>query len=76
MLAKQLATSMDMIERVYNHFVVEREYETIVGDSLDYVETVDIFDEKGRLQETVPTNSERHWEAWKQYPALVAYKPR
>jgi hypothetical protein len=76
MLAKQLATSMDMIERVYNHFVVEREYETIVGDSLDYVETVDIFDEKGRLQETVPTNSERHWEAWKQYPGLVAYEPR
>lgn len=76
MLAKQLATSLDMIERVYYHFMVEREYETIVGDSLNYVDTVDIFNAKGQLVETVETNSERHWEAWEQYPGLVAYAPR
>jgi len=53
----------------------ERECETIVGVSLDHVETVDIFDGRGRLQENVETNSERHWEAGKKSPASLAYPP-
>ncbi len=75
-IAKSCNTSIQMIDKIYLHYQVRKNYDELVKTDIDATKLVDIYDDNGMVRKMVNRNSPAHWEAWKQNKNLVEFAPR
>ena len=75
-IAKSVGTSLQMIDKIYLHYEVRKNYDKLVQTDIDHEKLVDIFDEDGKVRRMVIRNSKAHWQEWKENKKLVEVAPR
>ena len=75
-IAKSVGTSLQMIDKIYLHYEVRKNYDKLVQTEIDHERLVDIYDTNGMVRRIVNRNSPAHWEEWRANKDLVEYAPR
>jgi len=65
-IAKSVGTSLQMIDKIYLHYEVRKNYDKLVQTDIDYEKRIDIYgSSSGKVVKRVDRNSPEHFEEWK-----------
>ena len=75
MIAKSVGTSLQMIDKIYTHYEVRKNYDKLAQTDIDYERLVDVYGAEGKVIRIVRRNSPEHYEEWEKNNNLVETAP-
>ena len=75
-VAQSFGTSIQMIEKIYFHYQVKKNYESLVETDISRYATCDIYNNyTGLVARQIEADTEEHFRLWEQDPSIVEFEP-
>ena len=75
-VSRSFATSIQMIEKIYFHYQVKKNYENLVETDISRYSTCDIYNNyTGLVSRQIEADTEEHFKLWKEDQSIVEFAP-
>ena len=75
-VSRSFGTSVQMVEKIYFHYQVKKNYENLVETDISRYATCDIYNNyTGLVARQIEADTEEHFKLWEADPSIVEFEP-